>query len=331
MAPSARPATAPSLPGGAGDGRSLRPLHTLRGCSPGTPRRARARLPQGFSVLGARSEQREPSFARVSAELGRGVRKAVSPRIDAESGCWRRLGACSPPAPACAHLPPAAGRQGRGAGPQGFGGGATGPRGGATELRGRGLLLPLPVRAPPLVRAPLSIKFFRAGSGSRESPWRRPRRGRCSGGGCWASCLAGPGWPRSWGACPTASAGTGTAGAGGERAARGSGSPCPRLPTSRARRPQVPARSPQLPSPQVPRVPASAPARPPARGGGGPAGSPAARTCPERSACPRRGRDSPTRARGPEAPPLSHAGCGGRGVSQPGRASARGSSAGRGP
>jgi hypothetical protein len=70
----------------------------------------------------------------------------------------------------------------------------------------------------------LSIKLARAGSGSGGSPWRRRRRrrrrGRCSGGGCWASCPAGLDWSRSWGACPIAWAGTGTAGAGGEKGDR---------------------------------------------------------------------------------------------------------------
>lgn len=72
------------------------------------------------------------------------------------------------------------------------------------------------------------------------------------------------------------------------------------------------------------RLPASPPRRPPARGGGGPAGSPAAGTCPERSACRRRGRDSSDAGlelggTSPESRRLR-----GRGVSQPGRASARG-------
>lgn len=97
--------------------------------------------------------------------------------------------------------------------------------GGAEGGAGLSPLRLRPARLPhtcPCLRAPLSIKFLRAGSGSgsAESPWRRRRRrqrGRCSGGGCWACCLAAPAWPRSWGACPTAWAGTGTAGAGGER------------------------------------------------------------------------------------------------------------------
>lgn len=81
--------------------------------------------------------------------------------------------------------------------------------------------LPADSRGLPRLRAAavsalmFPIKFARAGSGSGESPWRRRRRrGRCSGGGCWVCCRAGPGWPRSWGACPTAWAGAGTAGAG---------------------------------------------------------------------------------------------------------------------
>uniref|UniRef100_A0A8C0M5J2 CDP-diacylglycerol--glycerol-3-phosphate 3-phosphatidyltransferase n=1 Tax=Canis lupus familiaris TaxID=9615 RepID=A0A8C0M5J2_CANLF len=110
----------------------------------------------------------------------------------------------------------------RGAGGRGRGDGG-GVVGGAEGGAGLSPLRLRPARLPhtcPCLRAPLSIKFLRAGSGSgsAESPWRRRRRrqrGRCSGGGCWACCLAAPAWPRSWGACPTAWAGTGTAGAGG--------------------------------------------------------------------------------------------------------------------
>lgn len=67
-------------------------------------------------------------------------------------------------------------------------------------------------------RAPLSIKFSCAGSGSGGSPWRRRQRARCSGDGCWACSLAGPGWPRFWAGSPTAWVGAGSAGAGGESA-----------------------------------------------------------------------------------------------------------------
>uniref|UniRef100_A0A8C0M066 CDP-diacylglycerol--glycerol-3-phosphate 3-phosphatidyltransferase n=1 Tax=Canis lupus familiaris TaxID=9615 RepID=A0A8C0M066_CANLF len=115
----------------------------------------------------------------------------------------------------------------RGAGGRGRGDGG-GVVGGAEGGAGLSPLRLRPARLPhtcPCLRAPLSIKFLRAGSGSgsAESPWRRRRRrqrGRCSGGGCWACCLAAPAWPRSWGACPTAWAGTGTAGAGGRKNSR---------------------------------------------------------------------------------------------------------------
>lgn len=133
----------------------------------------------------------------------------------------------------------------------------------------------VPARAAQCRRAPLSIKFLRAGSGSGESPWRRRRPGRCSGGGCWVSCLAGPGWPRSWGACPTASAGTGTAGAGGERGggvARGRPRPSAR-PAARPRRRSEARGSPRPgPPPRLPRRPPRgpgplSPARASVRGG----------------------------------------------------------------
>ena len=95
-----------------------------------------------------------------------------------------------------------------------------------------------------------------------------------SGGGCWAFCLAAPGWLRSWGACPTASAGTRTAGAGGERAAGLQARPLPpptRTPNPLAWRRDL----------RVPRAGPSDPTFPPAfRGNGGPA-SEIGWACPE--------------------------------------------------
>lgn len=136
-------------------------------------------------------------------------------------GCGRRLAGPHVPRACPLQLPRSFGaRRDRDSATLADAGAGDAPAASAPAPRPHTCARPAPAAAAPCPRAPLSIKFLRAGSGSAESPWRRRqrrRRGRCSGGGCWACCPAAPGWPRSWGACPTAWAGTGTAGAGGER------------------------------------------------------------------------------------------------------------------